>query len=108
MNLNFLRFYWLRFIGALVTISLAMLYLGGYEEEALAGFAFLAVVAAYLGIRIRKGNMPALCDLCGSLATMKAEYGAGFVNARLVISCPRCGRVVNRGTNTVRPEKENP
>lgn len=106
MNLNFFRFYWLKLIGAIVTISLAVTYLCGYEEVSLTGFALLAVIIGYYGIRIRKGTMPALCDLCSSRATIKAEYGAGFSNARLVITCPRCGRVVNTGTGTVHPERE--
>lgn len=106
MNLNFFRFYWLRLIGAILTIGLAVTYLSGREEISLTGFALLAVVISFYGIKIRKGTMPALCDLCGSQSTMKAEYGAGFSNARLVVTCPRCGRVINRGTGTIKPERE--
>ena len=107
MFLNFFRFHWLRFIGAILALLLSVIYLFGFEEISLAGFAVGIVIACYIGIKIRKGTMPARCDLCGSQGTLKAEYGAGFANARLVLSCAHCGRVINGGAKgTIKPRKE--
>ena len=106
MRLNFFRFHWLRFLGAVLALFFAILYLAGGEEIALAGFAFIAIIAGFIGIRVRKGTMPALCDLCKEHGTLKAEYGAGFSNARLILNCPNCGRVINTATRGAAPERE--
>ena len=107
MFLNFFRFHWLRFIGAILALLLSIIYLFGFEEISLAGFGIGIVIASYIGIRIRKGSMPARCDLCGSEGSLKAEYGAGFSNARLVLTCSSCGRVINGGEKgTIKPRKE--
>jgi hypothetical protein len=83
-----------------------MLYLGEQEEIALIGFAVVATITAYLCFRIRKGDMPATCDLCGENGTLKAEYGAGFSNARLILNCPHCGRVINKASRGTDPQQE--
>ncbi len=106
MYLSFSIFYRLRFICALAVFALALLYLAGGEKIALIGFAVITFVGAVICSRVRKGTMPAVCDLCKSSATMKAEYGAGFSNARLIINCPHCGRVVNKAEEGVNPAKE--
>lgn len=106
MRLTLLRFHWLRFFGAIVALLLALLYLYGYEQFSLIGFALIALVLTYGGIRIRRGTLPAICDLCGAHATMTSEYGAGFSNARLIICCPDCGRIVNGSNGGVQPRKE--
>lgn len=102
MHLSFVLFHWLRFLGAVFALCFAILYIMGGEEISLAGFAVIALVASVIGIRIRKGSMPATCDLCKTRGTMKAEYGAGFSNARLVITCPHCGRVVNKAKTGIK------
>lgn len=106
MYLNFHIFHWLRFLCALVVLALAILYLAGGEKIALIGFAIIACAATVICTRLRKGTMPAVCDLCQARGVMKAEYGAGFSNARLVIDCPRCSRVVNKAKQGVNPQKE--
>lgn len=106
MRLNFSRCHRLRFFGAVLALLLALLYLGDQEEIALIGFAVVATISSYLCIRIRKGNMPATCDLCGENGTLKAEYGAGFSNARLILNCPHCGRVINKASQGIDPQQE--
>jgi hypothetical protein len=106
MHLSFIRFYWLRLFGALTALTLALLYLAGFELTGLAGFSCIGAIAVYIGIRINNETMPARCDLCGATGTMKAEYGTGFVNARLILICPYCGRVVNSSPGSVKPQKE--
>ena len=107
MHLSFIRFYWLRLIGAVAALILALLYLAGFEMYSLAGFAVVATFAIYHGIRINNGTQPAICDLCGNQGTFSAEYGAGFSNARLILTCSNCGRVVNGSeNNSVKPQKE--
>ncbi len=106
MRLNFFRFHWLRFFGAILALLFAILYLAGGEEFALGGFALIAIIAGYIGIRVRKGTMPALCDLCKETGTLKAEYGAGFSNARLILNCPKCGRVINAAEKGIKPKRE--
>lgn len=106
MRLSLLRFYWLKLIGAAIALLLAIVYLAGYEPYSLMGFGVMAFIVTILAIRIRKGTMPATCDLCGAASTMKAEYGAGFSNAKLVITCPRCGRVINGKKGSVHPVQE--
>jgi hypothetical protein len=106
MRISLLRFHWLRFIGAITALLLALIYLAEYEYLSLTGFGVMALIMTYGGIRIRRGTLPAVCDLCGAASTMSAEYGAGFSNARLILSCPSCGRVVNRAENGIKPEKE--
>lgn len=106
MYLNFKIFYRTRLILACIVLGLSLLYLNGGEKTALGGFAVLTLVTVFLCDKLRKGTMPAICDLCGKAGTMKAEYGAGFSNARLVLSCPRCGRVVNKGNDVVELEVE--
>lgn len=106
MYLSFIRFYWLRLFGAVAALILAIMYLAGFELTGLAGFSCIATIAVYIGIRINNETMPARCDLCGSGGTMKAEYGAGFTDARLILMCPHCGRVVNGSPGSVKPQKE--
>ncbi len=106
MRLSLTAFHKLRIITAAIVLFLALIYLSGLEAYSLAGFAVLAVLAAYICYHLRNNTMAAECDLCRSQATMKAEYGAGFSNARLVITCPQCGRVVNGAEQGVKPEKE--
>ncbi len=106
MHLNFSLFYRLRLLCAIVVLGLALLYLAGGEKFSLIGFALLFVIVTFLCNQIRKGTMPAVCDLCKSKGTMQAEYGAGFSNAKLVINCPQCGRVVNKGEDGVNPQRE--
>lgn len=106
MHISLIRLYWLRLIGAALALLLAILYLAEFEEISLAGFALIALMAIYIGIRINNGTMPAHCDLCGSEGTMGAEYGAGYANARLILNCRRCGRVINGASGSVKPQKE--
>lgn len=106
MRLSLLRFYWLRVLGAVLALVLASLYLADFEEISIFGFSFMALVAAVLTIRISRNTMPASCDLCGAPATMTAEYGAGYSNARLILNCTRCGRVINSRPGSVKPQKE--
>ncbi|WP_028584332.1 hypothetical protein [Desulfogranum mediterraneum] len=102
--LNFRTFHRLRIYTAVVVLFFALLYLLGLEKPALGGFAAVAVIGAVFCNRIRLGTMPACCDLCAARGTLKAEYGAGFSNARLVLDCPQCGRVVNRAGRGAPPE----
>lgn len=104
--MTFRRIHQLRIGTAIVVLILALLYLMGQEKTALAGFALITMAAVAVGDRLRKGTLPATCDLCGASATMAAEYGAGFSNARLVLTCPRCGRVINSGGYQVEPRRE--
>lgn len=106
MHVSLIRLYWLRLIGAVLALLLAILYLAEFEYASLAGFAIIALVGIYLGIRINNGTMPARCDLCGSEGTIGAEYGAGYANARLILNCCRCGRVINGKPGSVKPAKE--
>lgn len=106
MYLNFHTFHKLRIITAVIVLILALIYLNGGEKIALIGFALMSTVVAIICNKIRKGIMPAVCDLCGTKATLQAEYGAGFSNARLVLNCPCCGRVVNQAKQGVNPQRE--
>lgn len=106
MRLSLLRFYWLRVFGAVLALVLALLYLTDFEGLSIIGFSFMALAAAVITIRISRNTMPASCDLCGAPATMTAEYGAGYSNARLILNCTRCGRVVNGRPGSVKPQKE--
>jgi hypothetical protein len=106
MRLSFLRFYWLRLFGAVLALVMATLYLNDFEGISITGFSLMALVAVVISIRISRNTMPASCDLCGAPATMTAEYGAGYSNARLILNCTRCGRVVNTRPGSVKPEKE--
>lgn len=106
MPINFIRFYWLRLFGAVFALILALLYLAGFELISLAGFSGIAFIAIYITIKINNGTMPAKCDLCESAGTMTAEYNAGFSNARLILTCEHCGRVVNGAPGSVKPQKE--
>lgn len=106
MRLSLTTFHKLRIITATIVLFLALIYLSGQEAFSLAGFALLAVVATYICYHLRNGSMAAECDLCRSQATMKAEYGAGFSDARLVINCPQCGRVINGAKQGVEPQRE--
>jgi hypothetical protein len=103
MRLSLVRFHWLRFLGAIFALVLAIIYLMESEEIALLGFALIALVAAVICIKIRKGTLPAICDLCRSKGTMRAEYGPGFSNARLILNCPQCGRVINKAQAGMQP-----
>lgn len=105
--MTILRFHWLRFIGAIVTLILALLYLFGFEKPAMAGFIVIGAYATFLGIRIQRGKQRAVCDLCGAKSMMKVEYEPGFSNVRLIIDCPRCGRVVNKAKRGIRPGRES-
>lgn len=106
MYLSFLRFHWLRFSGAIITLLLAVIYLLEFEGISLIGFGMLAVVGTFLGMGLRNGTLPARCDLCGSSGRFSAEYGTGFSNARLILSCPQCGRVINNSERGIIPEHE--
>ena len=104
--MNILRFHWIRFIGAIVILFLALCYLFGYEVFAMTGFIIIAVGVTIFCAMLRQGNLPAVCDLCRSRALMKVEYEPGFINVRLVVNCPRCGRVVNTAKNGIRPGRD--
>lgn len=106
MYLNFYRFHRLRLLTAIVVLVLALLYLAELQVAALTGFALITLVVIFICNALRKGTMPAVCDLCLAKGTMKAEYGPGFSNARLVIRCPRCGRVINHERYGIDPQKE--
>ena len=106
MQLSLIRFYWLCLAGAILALTFSLVYLAGAEIPALGGFALIAAVAIYITIRINRGDMPSICDLCGADAVMTAEYGTGFSNARLIVTCPGCGRVINTGKGTVTPQRE--
>lgn len=107
--MSILQFHWLRFFGALLALILAIVYLLGYVKIALGGFFIIGVYGAVTCIRIQKGIQPGKCDLCGSKGLLKVEYEHAFTNARLILDCPSCGRVVNRAKNGIKPglEKEN-
>lgn len=107
MVVSFHRLHWLRFLGAILAMALATAYLLEFEGYALIGFTLLGALLCFGGIRLHRGTLQARCDLCDSAATMKAEYGAGFSGARLILNCPRCGRVVNAGSATPFPRKES-
>jgi hypothetical protein len=106
MRLSLLRFYWLRIFGALLALIFSLFYLLGLEGAAAAGFSVMALAITVLAIRIRNNTLPASCDLCGGPATITTEYGAGFANARLILNCPRCGRVINGRPGSMQPQKE--
>ncbi len=105
--MSILLFHWIRFIGAIVALLLAILYLTGFDRISLAGFTLIGAYAAVTCILVQNGTLPAKCDLCSSKGTLKAEYGHGFTNVRLVLSCPVCGRVVNKAKNGIKPGKED-
>ena len=92
-------------MGAIATLILAIVYLLGFEVQAMTGFIVIAVYAVVLSIRIQQGTQPAVCDLCRSRAHMKVKYEHGFSNVRLMVQCPHCGTVVNTAGSTggVRP-----
>jgi len=104
--MTILLFHWIRFVGAILALLLAILYLVGFEHVSLVGFTFIGIYATITCILVQQGTLPARCDLCRSKSTLKAEYGHGFTNVRLVLSCPQCGRVVNRAKNGISPGKE--
>lgn len=104
--MSILLFHWIRFIGAILALLLAILYLIGFEQVSLAGFILIGIYGAVTCILVQNGTLPAKCDLCSSKGTLKAEYGHGFTNVRLVLSCPQCGRVVNTAKNGIKPGKE--
>lgn len=106
MYFSFVRLHWLRFSGAIIALLLAIIYLLEFEGVSLIGFGMMAVAGAYLGMALRNGTLPARCDLCGSPGRFSAEYGAGFSNARLILSCQQCGRVINNSERGVAPEQE--
>jgi len=95
-----------RTAGAAAALLLAVAYLAGYQAFAVAGFVLLGLAGGVTGVLINRGMLPALCDLCGRRGTFSAEYGQGFRNARLILACPRCGRVVNRADHGVDVERE--
>ena len=94
--MSFKSLYRGRIGGAVAALFCAVMYLAGYIEIALIGFGLVACVGIIIGYRINSGTLPARCDLCGASGVFSAEYGHGFQNACLILSCPRCGRVVNR------------
>lgn len=98
--------YWSKVVGACIVLALALVYLIGFTKSGLVGFVLVGVVGGSIGYRIKKGSLPAVCDLCGSKGFFSAEYGAGFSNARLILTCEKCGRVVNKVPYGIRPEKE--
>ena len=104
--MTILLFHWIRFIGAIVALLLAILYLIGFEKISLVGFSLIGAYGAVVCILLQKGTLPAKCDLCSTKGTMKAEYDYGFANARLVLGCPKCGRVINGAKHGIRPERE--
>jgi ribosomal protein S27E len=106
MVFSFSLFYKLRIAAAIIVLALALLYLNGLEKISLAGFAVLACITTYICNKLRLGTMDADCDLCGARGVMKAEYGAGFSNARLVINCQKCGRVINSSKSGIRLRKD--
>ncbi len=104
--MSLVRFHWLRFITAAVALVLALFYLAGFEELSLAGFLVIGIYAALLTIRLRRGRQKAKCDLCGGPGLLRVEHGPAFSGARLVLECPRCGRVVNTAREGMRPGLE--
>ena len=101
--MSLLRFRWLRFIAAAVALVLALLYLAGFETIAMAGFLVIGIYAALLTIRLIRGRQKARCDLCGGPGTLRVEHGPIYSGARLVLDCPRCGRVVNTARQGMQP-----
>ncbi len=104
MSFHFL--YRARIGGAAAALMLAGTYLAGYLVFAVAGFALLGLAGGVTGFLINRGTLPAICDLCGRRGIFSAEYGHGFRNARLILDCPRCGRVINRAEHGVDVERE--
>lgn len=106
--MSILRFHWIRFIGAVAALILAIVYLLGFEVQAMTGFIVIAVYAVILSVRLQQGTQPAICDLCRSRARMKVEYEHGFSNVRLMVKCPHCGRIVNTAGSAggIRPGRE--
>jgi len=104
--MSLVRFHWLKFIGAVTALCLALLYLAGYEQFSLAGFFLIGAYASITCIRIQKGTQKAKCDLCSRQSTMKVEYKHGFVDVRLILDCPNCGRVVNTAAAGIKPGRE--
>ncbi len=95
MAMSIKSLYWLRIVGAGAALLLALAYMGGYVAFALLGFGFIGFMGGIIGYRINRGTLPATCDLCGGKGLFGAEYGHGFRNARLILNCPTCGRVVS-------------
>lgn len=93
--MNIVRLHSIRFIGAILALLLGIIYLAGFIKTSLFGFFLIGSYAAVTSILIQNGKQPAKCDLCGSKSLMKVEYEHGFTNVRLILDCPRCGRVVN-------------
>ncbi|MEE4166712.1 MAG: hypothetical protein V2I35_11990 [Desulfocapsaceae bacterium] len=104
MSFRFL--YLARIGGAASALLCAGAYLAGYITFSLIGFAFVGIVGGTIGVLLNRGTLPALCDLCGKKGVFGAEYGHGFRNARLILDCPRCGRVVNRSRHGLVVEQE--
>ncbi len=104
--MSFHSLYRARIGGAAAALLLAGTYLAGYLAFALAGFALLGLAGGVIGFLINRGTLPARCDLCGRKGIFSAEYGHGFRNARLILDCPRCGRIVNRADYGVDAERE--
>ncbi len=105
LTMSILLFHWIRFFGAIAALLLAILYLAEFEQFALAGFLLIGIYVTYVFIRMRKGGYPARCDLCGSRSRLTVEH-EGFSNVRLILECPRCGRVVNTAGNGIIPGRE--
>ena len=106
--MSFFQFHWIRFIGAVVALFLAIIYLIGFEKVSLVGFTLIGAYGAIVCILLQKGTLPGKCDLCGNKGLLKAEYGHGFSNARLVLNCPHCGRVINTAKNGLNIERDKP
>lgn len=101
--MSLLRFHWLRFIAAAVALVLALLYLAGFETIAMVGFLVIGIYAALLTMRLARGRQKARCDLCGGPGILRVEHGPAFSGARLVLDCPRCGRVINTASEGMQP-----
>jgi hypothetical protein len=104
--MSFKSLFWVRIGGAGFALLLAAAYLAGYIVFALTGFGLIGLIGGTIGYRINGGNLPATCDLCGQKGLFRAEYGHGFGNARLILDCPECGRVVNRAGGGVGVARE--
>lgn len=104
--MSFKSLYWGRIGGAGAALFLAVAYLAGHIVFALTGFGLVGLIGGTIGYRINRGSLPAICDLCGGKGIFRAEYGHGYRNARLILDCPRCGRVVNRAGHGVGVERE--
>ena len=105
-NMSYRAFFWVRTAGAACALLFAAAYLAGYIAFALTGFGLIGLIGGTIGYRVNGGSLPAICDLCGQKGLFRAEYGHGFRNARLVLDCPGCGRVVNRAGGGVEPVRE--